>query len=114
MLDLGTRDAARGHVVDEGVAGVVDDVAVPAGADDGDALAVRQARGLGRVDDGVGGYWGVLIHGKSLVVGYQNQGFGEAMSGGALRPPPGGVPFSSIRTVTVGSGVAPDLLTPPP
>jgi hypothetical protein len=56
----------------------------------------------------------MLIHGKSLFLGYQNQGFGNRWASSAIkRQGPGSVPFSSIRTVTVGSGLAPDLLTPP-
>lgn len=113
MIDDAVADAVRPEVLLEGVAGVLDDVAMPACLDDGDPLALGQGRSGRGIDRRVD--WEMLIHGKCLVVDYQNQGFGEAKGAASkTRRGPGSIPFSSIRTVTVGSGVAPDLLTPPP
>jgi hypothetical protein len=76
---------------------------VPAGANEGDTAG---AGGSG------GGIFGqALIHGDLHGLDAESGRTGQKPHASARAA---SNPFSSIRTVTVGSGIAPDLLTPPP
>ena len=88
------------HLPEKSVAATVDDVAVPA------RLHERDAR-RGGLEVG-------LIHAASSPICVDlNQGGGNLTCGTHPWREPAATPFSSIRTVTVGFGFAPNLLTLP-
>jgi hypothetical protein len=100
------RPQARAFGHEAGVA-LAHDVGVPAGLHEGDAR-----RRAGRPRGGLG--WGGLIHGELQWSGLPESGrtANARPHAGCPTRQPHAVALSFIRTVTVGPGIAPGLLTP--
>ena len=99
-LDALARNAESFDFPKEFIATAFDDGAVPARLHEGDT----------RVG---GGKFGLIHAAISLMCVDLNQGGGNRACGSRRRRKPVAIPFSSIRTVTVGFGFAPNLLTLP-
>src|SRR5215472_2784320 len=108
-VDTVLRDAEPLQLRRETLAASVDDVLMPARLHEGDPSAAVARLGL----FGVNGLSIALIHGSLLHIRTRIRAYGPRP---ARRQPPREaelIPLSFIRTVTVGVGIAPTLLTPP-